>query len=1058
LNHCTLRFNRLASLIVVLLVLTLSGAAQTVPPELFSALQWRLIGPFRGGRVVAVTGVPGDPKTFYFGAVGGGVWKTTDAGTVWKPIFDAEPVASIGAIAVAPSNPQLIYVGTGESDIRSSLSFGDGVYKSTDGGQTWKNIGLHNSRHISRIVVDPANADVVYVAALGHAYGPNDERGIYKSSDGGVTWKQILNKNAETGASDLAIAAGAPNVLFAGMWNARRPVWSSYAPLSGPGSGLYRSTDAGANWTQLAGNGLPDGDWGRVGVAVAPDGERVYALIDAGKKSGLYRSDNGGTTWTLANGDSRLTSRSWYFNWLTVDPGNPDVIYIPNVALYRSEDGGKTVSIVRGAPGGDDYHDLWVDPRDPSHLILGVDQGTTLSLDRGATWTTWYNQPTAQLYHAITDNQFPYQVYGAQQDIGSIAVPSRTDHGLIMAWDAKPVAGGESGYLAPDPKDQNILYATGVYGSVIRYDRRTSLSQDITPWPLPQFGSEINGRKYRATWTPVLVFSPTEKNTLYLGTQFVMKTTDGGLHWARISPDLTGSTTAANQKIVGATTVQNAKERGYGVVFTIAPSPLEAGELWAGTDTGLIHLTKDSGRNWRNVTPAGLSDWSKISLIDASCFDPAEAYAAVDRSRLDDFRPYIYRTRDYGKTWQLINGGIAEQSFARVVREDPNRRGLLYAGTEFGIYVSFDDGDHWQSLQLNLPAASVRDLAIHGNDLVIATHGRSFWILDDITPLRQARVELATALYRPATAVRVDNDSFLGTPIPPDEPTAKNPPDGAILDYYLDTPANQVTLEIFDSDNKLVRRFVSGPAKEQKRSPVPIADRWLPKPPRLETTRGMHRFVWDLRWSTSGDSDDVEEEGFGAPRGPRAVPATYQVKLTVDGKTFNQPLKVEMDPRSSATAPILAQQLRLGLEIFAEARQGRQAAAEIGSVKKRLDSLKPQLAGKPELLSQVSAIEAAMDKIEKGNDDTAGAFMGLQTANTGLGSALRVVESGDRTTPSQALDVYQESAQAMKARTEQWSGLKTSQLAQLNQALTAAGLQAIQVAEIERDREELPGQ
>ena len=527
--------------IFLLLVTNFSLSAQTVAPELYSGLRWRMIGPFRGGRSIAVTGVPGDGNKFYFGSVGGGVWKTIDAGTTWEPIFDSQPVASIGALEVAPSNPQVLYAGTGESDIRGDLSSGDGVYKSSDGGQTWKNVGLHDSRQISRIVIDPQNSDIVYVGVLGHAYGPNPERGVYKSIDGGISWTHVLDKGPTVGVSDLAIAAAQPNIIFAGTWSAHRPPWSTYAPLAGPGSGLYRSTDAGATWSQLTGNGLPDGEWGRVGVAVSSDGRRVYSLIDAGKKSGLYRSDDGGNTWVLANSDSRLTSRAWYFNWITIDPNHPDTIYIPNIALYRSEDGGKTITILRGAPGGDDYHQLWVDPKDSAHMILGTDQGTSISLNGGQTWTSWYNQPTAQFYHVITDNEFPYHVYGAQQDTGSAAVASRTDHGQVAARDWFMVGGGESAYLALDPNDPNILYSSGVYGSVARWDRRTSFSQDITPWPMPTFNSEINQRKYRATWTPMLIFSPVEKNAHYLGTQYVMKTTDGGLHWKQISPDLTGS-------------------------------------------------------------------------------------------------------------------------------------------------------------------------------------------------------------------------------------------------------------------------------------------------------------------------------------------------------------------------------------------------------------------------------------------------------------------------------------------------------------------------------------
>jgi len=1058
LNH---RVSRICSSVLIVfaaLILNILARAQTVSPALLSGLQWRLIGPFRGGRAVAVTGVTGGGSVFYFGAVDGGVWKTTDAGVTWTPIFDGQPVASVGAIAVAPSNPNVIYAGTGESDIRSALSSGDGVYKSTDGGQTWKNVGLRDSRQVSRIVIDPGNPDVVYVGALGHAYGPNSERGVFKSSDGGATWTHVLDKGSNIGVSDLALAIATPNILFAGTWNAHRPPWSTYAPVNGPGGGLYRSTDSGATWTQLTGNGLPEVDWGRVGVAVSPDGKRVYALIDAGRKSGLYRSDDGGNTWMLANSDPRLTSRGWYFMQPTIDPNNPDVLYIPNIALYRTEDGGKTISIVRGAPGGDDYHQLWVDPKDSSHLILGTDQGTTISVNRGQTWSSWYNQPTAQFYHVITDNQFPYHVYGAQQDTGSIAVPNRTDHGLITGRDWYMVGGGESGWIAPDPRDPDILYASGVYGSVVRFDVRTSLSQEITPWPMPNFAGEINQRKYRDPWTPVLVLSPVDKNALYLGTQYVMKTSDGGLHWTAISPDLTGAEpTAALERPAGPTTLQNARQRGFGVVFSIAPSPLKADEIWAGSDTGLLHLTRDGGRNWQNVTPPGISDWSKIAMIEASRFDPAVAYVAVDRHRLDDQKPYIYRTRDYGKSWQPIINGIAADSFVNAIREDTQNQGLLFAGTELGIYISFDDGDHWQPLQLNLPVTSVRDITIHGDDLVIATHGRSFWILDDITPLRQMNSQTSGArLYKPATSVRIDNDVFLGTPLPPEEPTAKNPPDGAIIDYYLPTAAKSLMLEITDSSGKVVRQFVAGPRKERPHLPLPIAGRWIPKPVVLEDSAGAHRFVWDLRWGSSGTNPEGEgDEGFGAPRGPRAIPGTYRLKLTVDGTTLTQPLKLEMDPRSQITSAELNDQLRVGLQIFAEVRASRKALAEIAAVKKHLTEIETQsLKHHGELLAQLTEVNAMIKQIERPEKpQLPGTIAGLESASTGLGAALRVVEGGDRTIPSQAMDLYRESSKVATDSIAQWEQLKKVQLSKLNQALKKAGLAPIQVSLIEREAE-----
>ena len=817
----------------VVVLVAVSVSAQSVSPELFNGLKWRLIGPFRGGRAVAVSGVPGDSTTFYFGSVNGGIWKTTDAGTVWTPIFDGQSVASIGALAVAPSDPKIIYAGTGETDIRADLSSGTGMYKSVDAGRTWTHIGLDDTRQIGRIVVDPQNPDVVYVGALGHVYAPNEERGVYKSTDGGAHWAKVLDRGRETGISDLAMCSGNPRLLFAGAWHTWRPPWSTYATVDGPGSGLYRSQDGGKTWSSSIGQGLPEGDWGRVGVAVSADGKRVYALIQA-KKAGLYRSDDGGDTWVLANADPRLTGRAWYFNRITIDPNNSDVIYMPNVALYRSEDGGKTISVVRGAPGGDDYHELWIDPKNSSSMVLGTDQGTTVSLDRGRTWSTWYNQATAQMYHVITDNQFPYVVYGTQQDSGSAAVFSRTNHDQITPRDWFPAGPSESGYMALDPKDPNIVYLTGPFGSVSRYDRHTGLSQDITPWPLFLFDREVWERKYRAPWTPVLVSSPTDPDTLLLGTQYLMKTRDGGLHWETISPDLTGAKPDASEaKSQKAPTVEDARQLGLGVVFTIAPSPLNRDLIWAGSDSGLIHLTRDGGKTWKDVTPRGLSDWSKISLIEASHFDAAVAYAAVDRATLDDRTPYIYRTRDYGANWDLVTSGLSVPAFVRVVREDPKTKGLLFAGTEFGVYASFDDGDLWQPLQLNLPVTGVRDLAIHGDDLVAATFGRSFWILDNISPLRrtsEAGKTSAAWLFHPTSAVRVDNDSFSGTPLPPEEPTADNPPNGAMIDYFLKKPVGSVELEIFDAQENLVRKFSSEDPVSAKHASLPVASDGFPSP------------------------------------------------------------------------------------------------------------------------------------------------------------------------------------------------------------------------------------
>lgn len=998
--------------------------------------------------MVAVTGVPGDATTFYFGSVNGGIWKTANAGVVWKPIFDSQHVASIGAIAVAPSDPKIIYAGTGEADIRSDLSTGDGVYKSTDAGQTWTSIGLGESRQISRIVVDPRDANVVYVAALGHAYGPNPERGVYKSTDGGANWKKVLDEGPDIGASDITLAAGNADILFATVWHAKRPPFSTYAPLGGPGTGLYRSQDAGKSWSRLTASGLPDGDWNRSSVAVSSDGKRVYALIDAAK-AGLYRSEDGGNTWTLQNADKRITARSWYFGNITLDPQNSDVIYIPNVALYRSEDGGKSFYVLRGAPGGDDYHQIWIDPRNSARMVLGTDQGTTISLDFGRTWSSWYNQPTAQIYHVTTDDKFPYAVYGAQQDSGSIAVLSRTDHGLITSRDSFSADGSESGYIVPDPSDQNVLFVSGVFGSVSRFDLRTSFSQDITPWPYSNWSSEIYERKYRDPWTPMLVMSPFDKKTLYFGTQFVMKTADGGLDWETISPDLTGSMRKPGDRKPDRSSVTNkeAMQRGFGVVFAIAPSSLDGNLIWAGSDTGLIHVTRDGGKSWQNVTPKGLSAWSQIDMIEASHFDAAEAFAVVDRHQLDDQTPYLYRTRDHGSSWELITKGLDASSFVRAIREDPEKKGLLFAGTELGICVSFDDGDHWQSLQQNLPATSVQDLVIHDNDLIAATHGRSFWILDDMTPLRHVEdvnQTQAAWLYPPAKAIRVDNDTFLGTPLPPEEPATQNPPDGAVIDYWLSGAAKQVSLDILDSKQQLVRSFSSGDSREVKRSPVAIADRWFPKLQIVEATPGMHRLVWNLAWGDTHGKESVATDEFSALHGPRVTPGTYQARLTVDSKTFTQPLTVAMDPRSQTTMQELENQQKAGKEIFAAALQARQAVTEIKGLQKQLTEISQKISAQESpIKSAIVQMQADLKRILSSGDVEPGEIVGLDAASTGMSSALHVVESGDRTAPAQAIEVFKRSDHALHNGMDEWNKLKAERLPQLNQKLRQANLTPI---------------
>jgi photosystem II stability/assembly factor-like uncharacterized protein len=1024
---------------------------QAVPQALLGELQWRLVGPFRGGRAVAVGGVAGSGRTFYFGAVDGGVWKSDDAGTVWRPLFDRQPVASIGALDVSVADPQVIYVGTGESDIRSNLASGAGVYRSRDGGANWSYVGLQDTRQISRLIVDPRSADTVYVGALGHAYGPNPERGVYKTTDGGTTWRHILDLGPTLGVADLALATQKPTLVFATVWNAHRPPWSSYAPIGGPGSGLYRSTDAGETWTRCNGHGLPGGTWGRSGVAVSADGQRVYALIDA-DHAGLYASDDGGENWRLVNDDPRLSSRAWYFSRITVDPGDRDTIYIPNVALYRSADGGRSLSVIRGAPGGDDYHELWVDPQNSDRLILGTDQGTVVSLNRGQTWSTWYNQPTAQLYHVITDDRFPYSVYAAEQDSGGVAVPSRTDHGEIAPRDWFPASSSESGYFALDPRDPDILYVSSYYGSVYRWDRGRSLSQDISPWPAPIDDIDLTQRKYRAPWTPPLVFSPADRTTLYFGTQYLLKTTDGGLHWAKISEDLTG----ARPGTVHPTTAppasfDAARASGFGTLSTVAPAYRDPQVIWTGSDTGIISLTRDGGASWTNVTPPGLPAWARVSLIEPSHTDTATAYAAVERHRVDDRSPYLYRTQDYGRSWQAITTGLRAPDFVLAVREDPVQPGLLFAGTEFGIDVSFDAGNHWQPLQLNLPVTSVRDMAIHGNDLIAATHGRSIWILDDISPLRQAAAHATSItpfLYRPAAAVRIDNDAFPGTPLPREEPTAANPPSGATLDYYLPRDAPAVSLRILDAQNREVRRFSSTEDPPPPHPAVPIAEQWFPPPPRLAGSAGMHRFVWSLASANSGEiADNAPDDGDGdVPRAPRVPPGTYTIELAVNGETVSrEALQVTQDPRSAATADDLARQFDIGTRIFRDCVESRRALAEIDTIVGRLKAI---VAAAPH--GKRTALHAADADIARIRAITGGAN-GLAGSSAALVRALQAVESADRPVPSQVLAAYESAQAAAHARLEQWAAIKTRQLATLNSVLNRSGLSPMPIREIERE-------
>ena len=915
------------------LLLLAASAVQALPQQLYSGLSWRFVGPYRGGRVDAVAGVAGRPGTWYLGAVDGGVFETTNAGVTWQPLFQHEPVASVGAIAVAASDPRIVYVGTGESTIRSDASYGDGMYRSDDGGKTWRHIGLDDTRHIGRVLVDPRDPDRVLVAAMGHAWGANAQRGVFLSSDGGKHWKKTLYVDADTGAVDLARDPDHPDSVYATTWNARRPPWFQYAPQQGPGSAIWHSDDGGETWQKLPMQGLPQSGIGRIGIAVAPDtpGPRLYAVVSAahisggansaGEASGVYRSDDGGKTWRRINAEARISGRGWYFGRIYVDPKNPDVVYVPNTSLYRSTDGGKHFTAIKGSPDGDDFHCLWIDPADPARMITGADQGASVSLDDGAHWSSWYNQPTAQIYHLAVDDAVPYRIYATQQDSGALAIPSRSWEGIITnrAW--VTIGGGESGYIFPQPGNPRIVFGSGFGGSISRYDADSHQGTDVSPVPIVPFGATPAQIKYYFPWNTALAVSPFAPDTLYVGAQVVLRSTDAGDHWAAMSPVLTAKDAEAECK--GEPTRADAAACGYSVIYALAPSPQDKNMIWAGTDDGRIWLTTDGSR-WKNVTPPGLGPWSRIDAIEADPGDAATAYAAVDRHGVDDFAPYIYVTHDGGAHWTKIVRGIPAGDYVHVVRADPDRKGLLYAGTEQGVFVSFDDGAHWQPLQLNLPTVSVRDLAIHAGDLVAATHGRGIWILDDIEPLREASAKLAQSaahLYRPLPAVRFRLSQYNGEAMPPEEPHAANPPTGAIIDYWLGKPPHgPVALAIYAADGSLVRRYSSDtvPAK----MPVPnFPAYWEAPPDGLPAQAGLNRFVWDLRYTppqTLAPAWGGPAVLHRTPRGPGAPlvpPGSYRVVLTVDGKDYSAPLEVRPDPSAGADPATIGVRVRLGLAL-----------------------------------------------------------------------------------------------------------------------------------------------
>ena len=1013
-------------------------------PKLFQELRWRLIGPPRGGRTLAVAGVRGQPEVYYFGNVGGGVWKTNDAGRTWKPVFDSQPIASIGAIAVAPSDSNVVYVGSGEADMRSSISYGNGMYKSTDAGKTWTPIGLQDSRQIGRILVDPRDSNKVFVAALGHPYGPNQERGVFRSKDGGKSWQKILFHDENTGAIDLAFEPGNPKTIYAALWQTRRPPWSIYPPSNGPGGGLYRSGDGGDHWERVSGQGLPSEGLGRIGIAFAPSNpRRIYLIVDA-KEGGLFRSDNGGQTWARVSNDRRIWQRGWYFGEVSVDPKDPDTVYVPNTTTCKSTDGGKTFTVFRGAPGGDDYHELWIDPDEPKRMVLSSDQGTIVTRNGGETWSSWYNQPTAQFYHVITDNQFPYWVYGAQQDSGSAATPSRSKYRSLNLHDWRPIeAGDENGYITPDPVNPGVVFG----GFVARQDFSDEQAQQTPP-------SLAHPGAYRRTWTLPLVFSPLDLHVLYFGSQVLFRTADSGNSWQVISPDLTREDPGVPANLDAATAADAPKGKRRGVIYTIGPSFVRAEEIWVGTDDGLIQLTQDEGKTWENVTPPELTPWSKVTHTEASHSDAGTAYAAVDRHRLDDYQPYLYRTRDFGKSWQRVTSGIPDGSFLNCVREDPARKGLLFACTEKGVYVSFNDGDDWQSLQLNLPVTSVRDLVVHENDLVIATFGRSFWILDDVTPLRQIDSHVAAAdawLFRPEAAIRMRPASDQGTPVPMDEALAPNPPEGAMLDYYLrDKPSTAIQLEIFDAEGKMVRRFASDDVL-YKTNPndVPIQVEWIRDPKPLLAEAGMHRFVWDLHYAAPKGM----RRSFWGPAGPRAVPGNYTVKLTANGKSSTQPLTINLDPRVKTPQDALDRQFGLASKLAARLGEVSTALQQAGDLRKQIDARKKEAGGSAELLSALQELEKKLEAAVEVDSDAEFGLFGLALPGKGheplpkveraLSRLLIIVDSSDAGPTADAATASVKWEEAAQEALGRWAVIQKEELANVNGLLKKAKLKPL---------------
>ena len=1046
---------------MVLLVLTITVLiplrAQNLDQKFYSAMRWRCIGPFRGGRTVAITGVLHQPNVFYMAPVNGGVWKSDDYGNTWRPIFDEQPTGSVGAIAVAPSDPNIIYVGSGEGLQRPDLSVGDGIYKSTDAGTTWTHLDLSDAQQITAIVVDPKNPDRLFVSAEGHPYGPNPVRGVFRSLDGGKTFEKVLYKDENTGAADVVIDPSDPQVLYAALWASRVAPWEvrSGEYFIIPGSGFYKSTDGGSNWRQVT-QGLPTDDdaVSRIGIAAAPSNpKRVYLDIETKKdKAGIYRSDDAGESWQLVNSDHRIGGRGPGAMGIAVAPDNPDVLYVANTAAWKSTDAGKTFVGWKGAPGGDDYQRIWISAENPQIIAISADQGAAISVNGGETWSSWYNQPTAQFYDVTTDNRFPYWVYGGQQESGSVASKSRSDYGEITFRDWSLPGVFEYGRVVADPKDPNIVFGA----KLTRTQQDIGEVADVAPEP-------IKRGEYRYNRTLPLIFSPLDPNVLYFAANVLFKTTDQGRSWTVISPDLTRESyeMPANLGPFSAGDPEKGKHRG--TIYAVAPSYKDPNTIWAGTDDGLIHLTRDGGKSWKNVTPPQLVPWAKVSILESSHFDPATVYAAINTFRLDDLRPHIFRTHDYGATWQEIVRGLPPNAASDVVREDPQRKGLLFAGTEDSVYVSFNDGDSWQSLQLNLPHTSMRDLTIRGDDLIVGTHGRSFWILDDLTHLRQLTSQLAAqpvVLFAPEVALRWRWNRNTDTPLPPDFPAGKNPPDGAILDYYLASNAQgPLTLEILDSTNALVRRYSSTdkPLDMQKLAaehPIPMY--WV-RPAEIPSAEaGMHRVIWDLHYSPPNALERefpiaaILHDTSLLPLGARALPGSYTVRLTVDGKSYTQSLTLQMDPRIHTPLDALRKQFDMESGSIGGMNETYESLEQVKSVREQIKELSKDVRGKEKLSKNLQSLDTQCAELEGAKQHS---FYGVpnsgkppenfSTLNQHFAAILAIADGADSAPTTQATEAYHELLQSESALVHGWNTLRDRNIPELNNALKKAGLTAI---------------